>query len=236
MTFAQIRKVTPQTTGQSQSAWVPQQQPIVSQQPTGNGMVGEYNGVVIRTSSASALKLRGYWHISDVYTSLRWPKYPHIYRMPGLRYLPDPLNPGPYKHKDCLGRVHISNDYDDRYISRYDGKIKKLTIQAVDTTYDGPANTTWRRTFIRNKAPRYFRLANWPLDHVDYRTYPNPTSEQMDMPRVIGKWIVATILLVVVVRSPLWNISHNLKYMTKSFVDRLGDPVKRPTNTQRRQL
>lgn len=66
---------------------------------------------------------------------------------------------------------------DDRYISSTDGKVKKLVVQAVDDIYDNDTNSTWRRTFIRNMAPLYLRLANWPLSHVDYRRSGGPTGD-----------------------------------------------------------
>jgi hypothetical protein len=75
-----------------------------------------------------------------------------------------------------FGRVW-AGDYDDRYISSFDGKISKLVVQAVDDIYDNTANSTWRRTFIRNVAPLYIRLANWPFNHVDYARNGSPTNE-----------------------------------------------------------
>lgn len=70
-----------------------------------------------------------------------------------------------------------TGDYDDRYISAWDGKISKLVVQAVDDVYDSTPNSTWRRTFVRNVAPYYLRLANWPFSHVDYSRGGGPTSE-----------------------------------------------------------
>lgn len=46
--------------------------------------------------------------------------------------------------------------------------ISKLVVQAVDDIYDNNTGSTYRRTFIRNIAPLYLRLANWPFNHVDY--------------------------------------------------------------------
>jgi hypothetical protein len=53
------------------------------------------------------------------------------------------------------------------YISSWDGKVSKLVVQAVDDIYDNHTTSTYRRTFIRNIAPLYLRLANWPFNHVD---------------------------------------------------------------------
>jgi hypothetical protein len=82
------------------------------------------------------------------------------------------------KHRniDWFDREWVG-DYDDRYISSFDGKVSKLVVQAVDDIYDNTMNSTWRRTFIRNIAPLYLRLADWPLNHVDYARNGKPTSE-----------------------------------------------------------
>ncbi len=53
------------------------------------------------------------------------------------------------------------------YISSWDGKASKLVVQATDEIYDNDITSTYRRTFIRNVAPRFLRLANWPYSHVD---------------------------------------------------------------------
>lgn len=64
--------------------------------------------------------------------------------------------------------------------SAWDGKISKLVVQAVDDIYDNNTGSTYRRTFIRNIAPLYLRLANWPFNHVDYsKNGGKPTSEGM---------------------------------------------------------
>jgi hypothetical protein len=81
--------------------------------------------------------------------------------------------------------------YDDRYISSFDGKIKKLVVQASDDIYDAPGNTTWRRTFIRNVSPFHLRVANWPTTH-----YYGPE----DLPLTMLKWLMASGMLLVIVR------------------------------------
>lgn len=66
-----------------------------------------------------------------------------------------------------LNREYVGS-YDDRYISPIDGKVEDLMVQAADDIYDSNANCTWGRTFIRNVAPWYLRLADWPMNHVDF--------------------------------------------------------------------
>lgn len=81
-----------------------------------------------------------------------------------------------HRHVDCFDRIW-TGDYDDRYISPWDGKVSKLVVQAVDDIYDNTTNSTWRRTFVRNISPFYLRLANWPYNHVDYSRNGAPTAE-----------------------------------------------------------
>jgi hypothetical protein len=99
-----------------------------------------------------------------------------------------------HRHRDIFSRAY-QGPYDDRYISCYDGKVKKLVVQATDMVYDSPGNGTWRRTFIRNASPWHLRIANWPLSHVDYL---RGTAGE-DIPFIAVKWIVASIALIVVV-------------------------------------
>ena len=64
------------------------------------------------------------------------------------------------------------------YISSWDGKVSKLVVQTVDQIYDEKLTSTYRRTFIRNIAPLYLRLANWPFNHVNPNNNDGkPTSE-----------------------------------------------------------
>ncbi|KAF2471129.1 uncharacterized protein BDR25DRAFT_223590 [Lindgomyces ingoldianus] len=137
------------------------------------------------------LRLKGYLHIFDPYSVFKL-QSPRFYRKPGYGY--EKL--ATHRHLDCFEREWVG-DYDDRYISAYDGKISKLVVQSVDDIYDGAPNSTWRRTFIRNIAPFYLRLANWPLNHVDYDRNGGPTSE--DWPMICVKWFFASIAITFVV-------------------------------------
>lgn len=116
------------------------------------------------------MKLKGIRHVFDPYTVLKWGR-PHFYRKPAYGY--EKL--GQYRHLDIFER-EWNGDYDDRYISPWDGKISKLVVQATDDIYDNCANSTWRRTFIRSVAPFHLRLANWPFNHVDYHRNGGPVS------------------------------------------------------------
>lgn len=91
-------------------------------------------------------------------------------------------------------------DYDDRYISAWDGKISKLVVQAVDDIYENNTGSTYRRTFIRNVAPMYMRLANWPFDHIDYAANNGQVSNS-DLMMLGFKWFAAACFITVCVCS-----------------------------------
>ncbi|KAH7392944.1 hypothetical protein BKA66DRAFT_567670 [Pyrenochaeta sp. MPI-SDFR-AT-0127] len=165
---------------------------------------GTYQGdapVAVNTQGRSyierdgPMRLRGYRHIFDPYTTVKW-GFPNFYRKPSLGY----QKLGQNRHRDVFDR-EWAGDYDDRYISSWDGKISKLVVQAVDDIYDNNTGSTYRRTFIRNIAPLYLRLANWPFNHVDYsKNGGKPTSE--DLPMLCLKWFVASCVITFVISSP----------------------------------
>ncbi|KAL6707094.1 hypothetical protein ACN47E_004846 [Coniothyrium glycines] len=141
------------------------------------------------------VRLKGYAHIFDPWTKAKW-AFPNFYRKPGLGY--EKL--GQYRHRDIFDR-QWTGDYDDRYISSWDGKVSKLVVQAVDDIYDNNTGSTYRRTFIRNVAPVYIRLANWPFNHVDYsKNNGKPTSE--DYPMLCLKWFLTSCIITIFISSP----------------------------------
>jgi hypothetical protein len=147
--------------------------------------------------------MKGYRHFFHTcQTTLKW-KYPNLYQPAGFEYADDI----PKRHRDWFSRV-FEGHLDDRYISSYDGKIKKLVVQTTDRIYDNsPCNTTYRRTFIRNISPWHLRIANWPTYHVDYRKGP-PSNE--DVPLIILKWLPATIGLLLTVSQAELFIAVNM--------------------------
>lgn len=133
------------------------------------------------------MRLKGYAHIFASYTNAKW-GFPNFYRKPGLGY----QKLGHHRHRDCLDR-EWEGDYDDRYISSWDGKISKLVVQAVDDIYEHNTGSTYRRTFIRNVAPVYMRIANWPFDHLDYSNNRHPSGQDYVM---LGlKWFIASCVI-----------------------------------------
>jgi hypothetical protein len=154
-------------------------------------------------------------HVFDPWTKMKW-QYVNFYRKPGLGY----QKLAQYRHKDIFDR-EWTGDYDDRYISAWDGRVSKLVVQAVDEIYDNNVTSTYRRTFIRNISPLFIRLANWPFNHVDYSVTGKPTSEgksccsshklsltRTDYPMLCLKWFLAScaITLVVHIRYHLFTL------------------------------
>lgn len=135
---------------------------------------------------------KGYAHIFSPWTTMKWER-PNFYRKPGLAY----QKLGQHRHRDIFDR-EWTGDYDDRYISSWDGKVSKLVVQAVDDIYENNTGSTYRRTFIRNVAPMYMRLANWPFNHIDFaRNHGNIPNE--DLPMLCLKWFVASCFITIFV-------------------------------------
>lgn len=141
------------------------------------------------------LRLKGYSYIFSSFTNAKW-GFPNFYRKPGLGY----QKLARHRHRDIFER-EWTGDYDDRYISSWDGKISKLVVQAVDDIYENNIGSTYRRTFIRNVAPIYMRLANWPFDHVDLAKN-NGKAANADLPMICLKWFVACCVITVCISSP----------------------------------
>ncbi|KAH7089718.1 hypothetical protein FB567DRAFT_568535 [Paraphoma chrysanthemicola] len=139
-------------------------------------------------------RLRGYRHIFDPWTTFKWAA-PNFYRKPALGY----QKLGQHRHRDVFDR-EWTGDYDDRYLSGWDGRASKLVVQAVDDIYDNNVTTTYRRTFVRNIAPLYMRLANWPFNHVDYARNGKIMSE--DYPMLCLKWFLTSCIITCVISSP----------------------------------
>jgi hypothetical protein len=142
------------------------------------------------------MQLKGYAYIFSPFTNAKW-AFPNFYRKPGLGY----QKLAQHRHRDVLDR-EWEGDYDDRYISSWDGKVSKLVVQAVDDIYENNTGSTYRRTFIRNVAPVYMRLANWPFNHIDYTNHKGQASGQDLM--ILGfKWFIASCFITIFVCFPV---------------------------------
>lgn len=92
-----------------------------------------------------------------------------------------------FRHRDAFGRV-LEAIPDDRYLSYWDGRPRKLIVQTSTDPYTMSGNTTYRRTHIRNISPWMLQLAFWALNDPD----PWMTT---------GKCLAAAIPLTILVRS-----------------------------------
>lgn len=117
-------------------------------------------------------------------------KWPNAYQIAGV------LHEGKdSRHRDMMQRAKEFPS-DDYYLSPYDGHLAKLFVQSTQAIYDAKPNSTWRRTFIRNRSPLILRVANWVL-----HTLPTDDREIKgeDIAMMGLKWIpscVAILLLV----------------------------------------
>lgn len=132
---------------------------------------------------------RGYGNIfSNPRTTYKWPKFPNAYQMPGWVF----RDVAKHRHRDMMQRQYHGLE-EDRYLSPYDGHLAKLVVQAAQDVYDGPPNSTWRRTFVRNISPFFIHVANYPFNNVpiDVKTWTNE-----DWTKICLKWIPACVGLL----------------------------------------
>jgi hypothetical protein len=98
--------------------------------------------------------------------------------------------------KDILQREKYVLHEENSFLHPNDGRLTKLVVQATDLVFDGPDNTTWRRTFVRNTSPLVVKVANWAIDHLDDR---DTTWTTWDWIKLIGKWISSCLAVLFLV-------------------------------------
>lgn len=135
---------------------------------------------------------RGYFNLPHVRTAWKW-AFPNAYQKSGYKYESKTVE----RHRDGMGREKYTTE-DDRYLSPWDGRLAKLVVQCTDELYDGPQNTTWRRTFIRNWGPILLRVANWPTKTVSSSNPAEWSGEDWGM--IIVRWIPSVLALYCLVR------------------------------------
>ncbi len=131
-------------------------------------------------------------------------KWPNAYQFAGIA-----LPGSDHRHRDIMQRA---KDYpsEDYYLSPWDGHLAKLFVQSTQPIYDANPNSTWRRTFIRNRSPLILRVANWVLHTL-------PTDDQEikgeDVAMMGLKWLPACVAILFLVRP----FSHRLPLNAKSL-------------------
>lgn len=131
--------------------------------------------------------------------------WPYSVQIPTAEYDSLQRSPTTFRHLDILQRVHQSRLRDDRYIDPEFGRLSELIVQCADRVYSGPNFGTYKRTFIRNVAPKTLRVANWPMSHLDY----GPETEKIwGIAIALLKWPLTCCLLYIIVScSRLCNFS-----------------------------
>ncbi|RYP55740.1 hypothetical protein DL769_010060 [Monosporascus sp. CRB-8-3] len=76
---------------------------------------------------------------------VRW-WYTHHIKLPGWKYETEQT----FRHRDFAGRVR-TGPMEDRYLHHLDGRLRKLIVACSDDLFEGPDNTTWRRTYVRSE-------------------------------------------------------------------------------------
>jgi hypothetical protein len=109
-----------------------------------------------------------------------------------------------FRHRDAMRRVWKGYE-DERYLRPEDGRAVDLIVQSTDDIYDGPSNSTWRRTYVRNISAFIVRVAHWPVRNV-----PNDPKKwtQRDWTTVCLWWIPASVCLLLVVSSLSTHLRH----------------------------
>jgi hypothetical protein len=102
----------------------------------------------------------GYRNLFVPRTTFRWKKFRTHQKAP-LMY----RNQQPHRHRDAAGRVYTGIE-EDRFILHSDLHLARMMVQCTDEIYAGIPNSTWRRTFVRNRSPLTIRVANWPFNSV----------------------------------------------------------------------
>jgi len=111
-----------------------------------------------KTEKVLPVNLKDWNHIFTTSTSFRW-RFVNFFRRPGWVY----EDQRERRHRDFAGRI-CHKPPSDRYLHSYDGSLRNLIVQCTDDIFEGPANSTWRRTYIRNVSPFKSRVATWVLD------------------------------------------------------------------------
>ncbi|KAI4283537.1 MAG: hypothetical protein L6R35_005134 [Caloplaca aegaea] len=122
-----------------------------------------------------------------------------------------PRSVGEKRHRDVMQRAKefAAEDY---YLSPFDGHLAKLFVQSTQEIYDASPNSTWRRTFIRNRSPLILQIANWALQSLptDGR---EPSGQDMAMAAL--KWVpscAAILFLMIFPVSVAGEVRNNGKY------------------------
>lgn len=149
---------------------------------------------------------KGYGNLFAPRATLRWKKS-RAHQRATLMY----QNQKSYRHKDPAGRIYNGIE-EDRYILPNDLHLARMMVQCTDEVYTGAANSTWRRTFIRNVGPMTIRVAEWP-----FRSLPIDRALWTDREwkTICWRWPLACFAMSFAVGSPM-RFNHACLLTTSS--------------------
>ena len=116
-------------------------------------------------------------------------KWPNWFQLAGI-----PLPGTRSRHRDIMQRAE-EFDPNDYYLSPTDGHLAKLYVQCTQEIFDADSNSTWRRTYIRNRSPLMLRAANWVLESI-----PNDREASgSEVAAMVVKWPLSCVLILLLV-------------------------------------
>lgn len=102
------------------------------------------------------------------------------------------------------------------YLSPTDGHLAKLFVQSTQEVYDADPNSTWRRTFIRNRSPLILQIANWVLTSLPAG---DREAKGEEIAIAAGKWVPSCVAILFLV-----SFSHHMDHdrlLTDAILDDL---------------
>ncbi|OCK93997.1 uncharacterized protein K441DRAFT_563805 [Cenococcum geophilum 1.58] len=91
-----------------------------------------------------------------------------------------------YRMIDPFYRVRFRNK-DERYISNWDGGLKELVVQCVDSVFDSPNDVHWNRARITDLSPFSLRVAEWCQWGIER---PGISKRRRILRRVVGGFLL----------------------------------------------
>lgn len=105
---------------------------------------------------------------------------------------------------------------EDYYLSPFDGHLAKLFVQSTQEIYDANPNSTWRRTFIRNRSPSILQISSWVLESLPAA---GREAGGGDIAVAAAKWVSSCVAILFLVSLPSSMNHHRL--LTNGTLDDL---------------
>ncbi len=143
-------------------------------------------------ADASSGDIRGYWRTFFRFDyAWRWGAKPHLHFPAGQEY----TQTDEYIAIDGMGREFRDRRPFECTIDPTTGKFQTLYVQATDSICK-LSNATWKRTVVRNVAPKFLRCANIPFQMIPTERVDSSSKYTgTDWLTVVVLWIPAVIYL-----------------------------------------